>query len=281
MSKPVNTASPPQQVARAPRAPSGSRARPGRSMRPSYERALADRVDRPGRWCGSASIDHDAAALADGQAGGARQLVARADAGREHDHVDLQLAAVGEAQRARRGRRRRRSRGWSIAVCTTTPSSSMRRRSTAPPAVVELQRHQARRELDDVHLQPQLLAARRPPPARAGRRRSRRRRRPARAGRRREIASRSSMRAVDEAAGQRRARDRRHERRTSRSRARRRVVRDLAAVDLDDAALAVDAARRASPAGPRTRPPRIVRGGSAPGRPRVLPSKYPDRPTRS
>ena len=41
-------------------------------------------------------VDDDAAALADHQAAGAGQIVARLDAGRDDDHVDVELGAVGE-----------------------------------------------------------------------------------------------------------------------------------------------------------------------------------------
>ena len=44
----------------------------------------------------AAVVDDDAAALADRQAGVAGELVARADAGREDDHVDVELGAVGQ-----------------------------------------------------------------------------------------------------------------------------------------------------------------------------------------
>ena len=63
------------------------------------KRDLADGVDRlvagPARLVGD-----DAAALVDLEAGVTRQLVARAHAGGEHDDVDRQLAAVGEAHLA-------------------------------------------------------------------------------------------------------------------------------------------------------------------------------------
>ena len=45
-----------------------------------------------------AVVDDDAAALADRQPGVAGQLVARPDAGGEHDQVGVELGAVGERQ---------------------------------------------------------------------------------------------------------------------------------------------------------------------------------------
>ena len=140
-------------------------------MRPFPQRALADRVDvRVGGL--AVRVDADAAALADREAGGARQLVARADAGGEHDDVGLQRGAVGEHQAVARGLRRRRFPSCSSQVCTLTPSASIFLRSSRPAGVVELHRHQARRELDHVRLAGRGPSAPWPPPGRAGRRRS-------------------------------------------------------------------------------------------------------------
>ena len=41
-------------------------------------------------------VDDDAAALADGEAGFLRQVIARPNAGRDDDHVDVDRAAVGK-----------------------------------------------------------------------------------------------------------------------------------------------------------------------------------------
>src|SRR6185369_11138164 len=57
--------------------------------------ALADRVDRLVRGT-AVSIDHDAAARRDFEPAGARQLVARPDARRDHDDIGFERAAVGE-----------------------------------------------------------------------------------------------------------------------------------------------------------------------------------------
>ena len=66
---------------------------------PVVGRALADGVD--GRVGGPAAlVDRNAAADADRQFGRPRQLVAGADAGRKNHRVDVQLAAVGEPERA-------------------------------------------------------------------------------------------------------------------------------------------------------------------------------------
>ena len=60
--------------------------------------AFADSVDiRVGGL--AAIVDHDAAALGDGETALGSQLVARTDTGREDDEIDLQFATVGEAHR--------------------------------------------------------------------------------------------------------------------------------------------------------------------------------------
>ena len=105
----------------------------------------------------SVLVDDDAAALADVEAGGAGEVVAGTDAGREHEHV---------GRPGRRGRRRRRCR------CETQPSAPAtisvvgvaevhvhaERLDLAPQgpaaAVVDLHRHEPRGELDDVRLEP-------------------------------------------------------------------------------------------------------------------------------
>ena len=101
-------------------------------------------------------VDDDAAALADLEAAVAGQVVAGPDAGGEHDEVDVEVvgsspakvsaatpaAVVGDDLAggvARRGRRRRAPR------CGA--------RSVAAAAVVELHRHEAGGELDDVGLE--------------------------------------------------------------------------------------------------------------------------------
>ncbi len=96
----------------------------------------------------AALVDHDAAALADRQPGLARELVARPHAGGEHDQVDRELRAVGEVHPVHpavgagadlRGRRR----GADVdAELLDQPAQSF------AAALVDLDRHQARSELD-------------------------------------------------------------------------------------------------------------------------------------
>jgi hypothetical protein len=186
-------------------------------------------ADRPDPRVGGAAplVDDDAAARADLQPGGAGQLVARPDAGGEHDDVDVQLVEprgrpvgrdhpVHPAVAARGELRRRRPGVHADAQRADQPLQRL------AATLVDLQRHQPRRELDDVglhaqrgqragRLEPQQAAAddgahdrARPRPAAA--------RAPAsvthcrRAG---DVVD----RAVDEAARQVLALDRRHERR--------------------------------------------------------------------
>ena len=202
-------------------------------------RAFADRVDR-GVGGARALIDHDAAALADQQIRGARQLVARADARREDDRVDVQLGAVREPQRAHApvgahdlAAGRRRVDDDADLLDALAENGAAR--------VVELQRHQPRRQLDDVRLHPQLLQrVRRLEPQQAAADHG--------AGAARVVGRPGGDRlqvldgAVDEAAGQIAPGNGRHERRRA-GREDQVVVRDLAAVDLDDPARAIDAPR--------------------------------------
>ena len=154
MSKPVKTSSPPQMI--GDRRPCHLVAGRDQAVAAALvRRAFADRVDR-GVGGACALIDHDAAALADQQLRGARQLVARADARREDDRVDVQLGAVREPQRAdapvgahdlAAGRRRVDDDANLLDALAENGAAR----------VVELQRHQARRQLDDVRFHPQLL----------------------------------------------------------------------------------------------------------------------------
>jgi hypothetical protein len=71
----------------------------------------------------------------------ARQFVARTDAGREHDHVGLQVAAVGELHAVRAAIRRRRSQRVLAACARSRPvlrsccaARGRRRRRPAPPS---------------------------------------------------------------------------------------------------------------------------------------------------
>ena len=223
MSKPVKTASAASDLAVDSPVSASGRVADRRDGRPRHlvpggdeavaaplvRGALADGVDR-GVLGAAALVDDDAAALADGQPGGARQLVARADAGREDQQIDVQLVAVGEPQRPHAavlagddllGRRR----GVDLDAQVFDPPAQHR-----AARLVELQRHQPRRELDHVDLHPQLgerVGRLQPqePAADDGADAARSRRRP--------VANRLQVldRPVDEAATGVTSRDRRHE----------------------------------------------------------------------
>ena len=115
-------------------------------------------------------VDDDAAARADRDARGARELVARPDAGRDDDHVRVEHLAVRELDARDRvvaddlgdalvdvDARRRGSR----IVCSRS----------ADAALVELPGHQARRDLDDVRLEARVEHGARRLEARGDRRR--------------------------------------------------------------------------------------------------------------
>ena len=131
---------------------------------------------RPAPTVAQRVVDDDAAALADGEPGVAAELVAGPDAGGEHDEVGVE----------RRRRRRTRSPatravgvgahlGGGGAGAHVEPERLDVAAQRPPAAVVELHRHQARRELDDRASRGRAAAARWPPRARAARRRRRRR----------------------------------------------------------------------------------------------------------
>ena len=119
----------------------------------------------------AALVDDDAAALAEGEAGGARQLVARADAGGEDDQVagsSLPSAKCSAAHAVP-------SAPATIRLVAIAGVDGDAERLDAPAqegaaGVVDLQRHQPRRQLDDVGLQPSFCSAlaasrpSRPPP---------------------------------------------------------------------------------------------------------------------
>ncbi len=95
----------------------------------------------------------DAAARADFQPARTRELVARTDARGEHDHVGVQMRAVGELHAVACRPRRRRSPACCAACAPVTPSSSILLAQHAAAAFVDLHRHQARRELDHMRLE--------------------------------------------------------------------------------------------------------------------------------
>ncbi len=114
-------------------------------------RALADGEDV--RVGGAAVlVDDDAAALAEGEAAVARQLVAGADAGGEDDHLGGEHAAVGEVDLGDPTAAGDDAGGVLAAVNRDAERLDLRpedRRST----LVDLHRHQPGRELDHVGLE--------------------------------------------------------------------------------------------------------------------------------
>src|SRR5207249_2087072 len=98
-------------------------------------------------------VDDDAAPLADLEPAAAGELVARTDAGREHDHVDFERPAIGEAHTGHLppvagGDDRRLDAGVHLhaELLDAGPEG-------AAAAVVHLYRHQSGRELHDVRAQ--------------------------------------------------------------------------------------------------------------------------------
>src|SRR2546430_452435 len=118
------------------------------------ERALADAEDVGGARA-ELRIDHDPAARANLEAGRARQLVARPDAGRDDDHVDDEVVAGGEAEAGDRIGAEDRLR--------LHPGVDVHaERRDLPPqhfaaGGVDLARHESRGELDDVHLEAEIV----------------------------------------------------------------------------------------------------------------------------
>ena len=109
---------------------------------------LADGED-VGRRCRAPVIDDDAAPLADGQARRPTELIARADAGSEHDEIGVEFRPIGERQPddfVGWPRAHRRCRGTGADVQAQRFDVSSQRPAAT---VVELHRHQPRRELDD------------------------------------------------------------------------------------------------------------------------------------
>ena len=104
----------------------------------------------------SVVVDDDAAALADREAGArARARRAAGCPPRRSTMSTGERRAVREAQR-RAPRRRRASASVCAPRCTCTPSASIARAQDVAAGGVELARHQARRELDDVRLEPEV-----------------------------------------------------------------------------------------------------------------------------
>src|SRR5262249_54741863 len=105
---------------------------------------------------GAASvIDDDAPTLANRQAGRSRQLVAGTDAGGEHDDIDLERAAVGEIHAMAQIRPGRDLPGVLPRMNVNAKRLDLAAKHAAA-AVIDLQSHQARCELDDVGFQSQV-----------------------------------------------------------------------------------------------------------------------------
>nr|GEU28124.1 hypothetical protein [Tanacetum cinerariifolium] len=118
------------------------------------QRAFADRIHvRIGR--DAVVIDLDAAARTDGQAALARQHVARADAGREHDHVGVQVAAVGKLHSVGAIDAIDDCRGVFARVDRHAQFLDLAAQH-AGTAIVHLHGHQARRELHHVGVELQI-----------------------------------------------------------------------------------------------------------------------------
>ncbi len=122
---------------------------------PAPQRALADGVD-VGIGRAALVVDDDAAAFADLEPAGARQLVARPDAGREDDEIGFQMPAVGELHAVAAG-----FAVHDLARIAPGVHAHAERLDLAPQqraaAGVELHRHQLRRELDHVRLEAERL----------------------------------------------------------------------------------------------------------------------------
>ena len=101
-------------------------------------------------------VDGHAAARAERQAGRAGELVARPDSGREHHYLGVYLGAVGQFHAGRPPRVR-------VGHDPDRRRAAVRRHAKAgdqageqrAAALVDLHRHQVRRELDDVRREPE------------------------------------------------------------------------------------------------------------------------------
>ena len=122
---------------------------------PFPQRAFADRVD-VGIGGLAMGVDLDAAALAHGQAGRAGQLVARADSRGEHDQVGFEAGAIDEDQLVAA---RPAVDDFPGVLLQVDPGAQRLDLAPQEPAggIVELHRHQARREFHDVGLEAEVL----------------------------------------------------------------------------------------------------------------------------
>ena len=117
--------------------------------------ALADRVDVLVAGL-AVVVDREAAAGADGQRVLPGQLVARADPGREHDHVGFEIVAVGEHHAVPRPGAVADFDGVAAGVHVGAEGFDLVAQDAAA-FVVDLHCHQARGEFDDVGFQPEIL----------------------------------------------------------------------------------------------------------------------------
>ena len=120
----------------------------------AVQRHLADGVD--GRVGGLQQVvDRHAAALADVDAAGARQVVARADAGGDDNHVHLQLVSVLEAH-AGHAAVAQHLLGRLVQMHAHAEVFDLAHQHPRA-GVVDLPRHQARSEFNHVRFQPQVV----------------------------------------------------------------------------------------------------------------------------
>ena len=120
----------------------------------AVQRHLADGVD--GRVGGLQQVvDRHAAALADLDAAGARQVVARADAGGDDNHVHVQFVAVLEAH-AGHAAVAQHLLGGLVEVHADAEVFDLAHQDTRA-GVVDLPRHQARREFHHVGFQAEVV----------------------------------------------------------------------------------------------------------------------------
>ena len=117
-------------------------------------RAFADRVHVV---IGGAAVavDRHAAARADGQRALPRQFVARANAGREHDHVGLEVGAVGKHHAVACGGAVGHFERVAAGVHMHSERFDLVAQHTAA-GVVDLHRHQPWGELDHVRFEPHV-----------------------------------------------------------------------------------------------------------------------------
>jgi hypothetical protein len=108
----------------------------------------------PGGAGGERVVHHDAAALAHSDAGGARQLIARADASGHHHHVERQVGLAGGQPGDGRIAQHLARAAAHVHLNAQALDGALQQ---AAADGVDLAGHQARRQLDDVRLDAALL----------------------------------------------------------------------------------------------------------------------------